>query len=143
MKMCDTGKLETCPPNATCRQVSSSDKDGTCNCDNNFIFNALYSNATDYCLRLKTTTPRSSRIGAQSEGIIEIQRSAAASPPHHHIIGGILIPIFLVFSIVGSAYLVIRYRVVHRIRERFFVNRHHRPSYHDVMMGSDFDPPLI
>lgn len=63
--------------------------------------------------------------------------------PHHHIIGGILIPLVLVSAFVSGAYFVVRYRVLQRFRDRIMGRRRRRPTYQDVMLGTEFDPPLI
>lgn len=127
-----------CPPNSHCSQQRG---DGDyCVCEHTHIVNALYTSDDDYCLMDYTT------IATPSAEEESVQREAAPSEtPHHHIIGGILIPLFLVSAFVSGAYLVVRYRVFQRIRERVMGRRRRRrrPTYQDVMLGTEFDPPLI
>lgn len=104
-----------------------------------YIFNALYTNDQDYCF-LDHTTPALLPAAISVSG-----QSAAASDtiPHHHIISGILIPLVLVASFVGVAYVMVRYRVLQRIRDKAMGRRRrHRPTYH-MGSGTEFDPPLI
>lgn len=121
-----------CPPNSHCTELS--DQHGECFCTSGYIFNALYTNDKDYCFLDHTTIlPAAISISGPS--------SSSTTPPHHHIVGGILIPLVLVAAFVGGAYLVVRYRLLQRIRDRALGRRRrHRPTYH---MGTEFEPPLI
>ncbi|XP_059614160.1 uncharacterized protein LOC132260201 isoform X2 [Phlebotomus argentipes] len=111
---------------------------GKCECSetDNYQFNAMYESEAEYCVQRRPGTAKADTV----------QVILRRPPSSHHIVGGILIPILVVLIIVGVVYGTVRYRVAQRIREavvsRFFVR--HRPSYQDVMMGTDFDdPPLI
>uniref|UniRef100_A0A6B2ECW6 Putative secreted protein n=1 Tax=Phlebotomus kandelakii TaxID=1109342 RepID=A0A6B2ECW6_9DIPT len=139
VKNCSTSDLDSdCPINSRCLQTLVDSTSGKCECSetDNYQFNAMYENEADYCVRRHTETAKADTV----------QVVLRRPPSSHHIVGGILIPIFVVLIIVGVVYGTVRYRVAQRIREavvsRFFVR--HRPSYQDVMMGTDFDdPPLI
>lgn len=95
-----------------------------------FIFNALFSGDQDYCLQDQATIRPAAAV-------------SGPSVPHHHIVGGILIPLGLVVVLVGAAYATVRYRLLQRLRDRLRGRRRQRPTYQDVMMGTEFDPPLI
>lgn len=140
VKNCSTSDLDNsdCPINSRCLQTLVDSSRGTCLCSetDNYQFNAMYESDADYCV------PRPVEMAKADTVQVILQRP----PSTHHIVGGILIPIFVVLIILGVVYGTVRYRVAQRIREavvsRFFVR--HRPSYQDVMMGTDFDdPPLI
>lgn len=133
-----------CPPLSMCVQVDNLE--GLCECANTttHLFNPKFTGDQDYCIDVSKQQPEledEHNSPAHSEGIIDV--GGSSGPPHHHILGGILIPIAVVLTIVGCAYLVIRYRIVRRIRDRWS-GRRHRPTYQDVMMASsEFEPPLI
>uniref|UniRef100_A0A1B0CVX1 Uncharacterized protein n=2 Tax=Lutzomyia longipalpis TaxID=7200 RepID=A0A1B0CVX1_LUTLO len=138
VKNCSTNSLDNCPINSRCLQKFMNSFRGICECSyaDNYHFNAMYESDADYCVQWH---------GDEAE-MDAVQVLLHRPPSTHHIVGGILIPIFVVLIIVGVVYGTVRYRVAQRIREavmsRFFVR--HRPSYQDVMMGTDFDdPPLI
>lgn len=103
---------------------------GQCLCSPQYKLNTDYTKDEDYCLVDHTTILPAA-----------ISNPGASSTPHHHIVGGILIPLVLVASFIGVAYIIVRYRVLQRVRERISGRRRrHRPTYH---MGTEFDPPLI
>lgn len=119
-----------CPPNAKC--LERFGQEGECTCALGFIYNTLNTNDQDYCFLDQTPIRPAAAISGQT-----------TETPHHHIIGGILIPMVLVAVLIGGAYVTVRYRLLQRVRDRFFGRRRQRPTYQDVMMGTEFDPPLI
>lgn len=127
-RKCNITSLSGCPPNTRCSEITNLE--GECICDSGFIFNALFTGDQDYCFVDQTTIRPAAAVSDQSA-------------PHHHIIGGILIPLVLVAVLIGGAYATVRYRLLQRLRDRFGGRRRQRPTYQDVMMGTEFDPPLI
>lgn len=121
-----------CPLNSHCRERDG--RDGECNCRSGYVFNSRYTSDQEYCVVNNATISIPAAISISGP-------TTASEPPHHHIIGGILIPLVLVASFVGGAYIVVRYRVLQRVRDKVLGRRRrHRPTYH---MGTEFDPPLI
>lgn len=124
------------------QQNQTSTVDGICNCVDNLIYNTNYTNDSDYCIAFnKSHDNNTVNISDVTEN------SSAASrqipPSTHHIVGGILIPILLVFIFFGIAITMKRLNVMQRIRN-IRRTRRNRPLYEDVMMGNDNDdPPLI
>lgn len=132
-----------CPPNSYCLQRSNGDIEGDCVCKHSHIINALYTSPEDYCLMDYATISTTEDVFVHREMLsVPDTDHGGIQTPHHHIIGGILIPLVLVTAFVSGAYFVVRYRVFQRLREHL-IGRRRRPTYQDVMLATEFDPPLI
>ncbi|GAB0096246.1 hypothetical protein DMENIID0001_117290 [Sergentomyia squamirostris] len=147
VKNCSISNLDNfCPINSRCLQTLATNSNGKCECSeiDNYQFNAMYENDEDYCVQRHEVEKKEEMMIPKTVDTVQV---VLRRPPNsHHIVGGILIPVVVVIIIVAVVYGTVRYRIAQRLREafmsRFFVR--HRPSYQDVMMGTDFDdPPLI
>ena len=114
-----------------------------CICKNDFDFNPNFHNDTDYCI----SNPKSKNksilpLEVDTTSAANLYQAKLTPVGSHHIIGGILIPIFIVLIVIGAAYGVKRLEIIRRIRE-FRMRRRRQPFYEDVMMNQDNDDPPL
>lgn len=128
-----------------------------------FQFNPAFTTNDTYCIELadpliqrtdrtdpntrSTTTKKDTDTTVASESTAaseQYQQTARKKPSPHHVMAGILIPIAMVFIVVGSVFAYKRLHITQRIRN-IRRTRRSRPFYEDVMLGSNDtdDPPLI
>lgn len=161
--------LYPCPDHSTCVEKDASGNGGTCNCKQNFVFNTKYKNSTiDYCIEStqkiennnqqqqnnakfnsgnsdkNVSNDNDNMLGDSAPNLNSFQQKLRPKPSPHHVIAGILIPIILVFIVIGTVFVYKKLHITQRIRN-IRRTRRSRPFYEDVMLGSNDndDPPLI
>lgn len=75
------------------------------------------------------------------------EENKAVSPQTHHILGGIIVPIMIVFAFIGVVYGIRKYDVLERaqnyIRNRRTGGQTHQTRYDGLENDFDDDPLLI
>jgi len=169
MRNCTISKTDSCPVGSICSQTVESSSDGICKCPSNKTFNENYTSDETYCvpatqpLAPTTTTtvapttpstttttttttttppPKITTIAPTKAPEPEVIKEPVAPEPHH-LLGGIMIPLFVVLAFIGAVFAVKRYDLIERsqdwIRERGIRrNRHNYTNHFD-----EFDDPLL
>ncbi|XP_055379926.1 uncharacterized protein LOC129611039 [Condylostylus longicornis] len=153
LKTCNTHSLKGCPPHSICEEINETTSE--CKCEPNYDLNSKYKNDSEYCIfnnrTANTRTKLTQATITQRVVLVSSKVSTPVSLParsipetDHHIVGGILIPLFIVLLVIGAAYGLKRLEIIRRIREFQMRRRRQRPFYEDVMMSHENDePPLI
>lgn len=64
------------------------------------------------------------------------------APEPHHILGGILLPIFIVLGFIGAVFAVRKYDLIERAHG-FIRNRNQQARYNGLMENDFDDDPLL
>lgn len=147
MKNCSSQILNACPINSRCSEISAELWNGRCTCDPiRYTFNPKYIDAKDYCIQKKDENIANETHKSDKDDDSANPSDGSTHPPPgvHHIAAGILIPIVLVFVVIGAVFVYKKLHITHRVRNMRRTRRNHTP-YEDVMLGNNDndDPPLI
>lgn len=126
VRNCNTEDIlsSSCPFSTKCVEHQPGSNNGHCQCQKGHVFNPKYTSNLDYCIN--------ENIKHNSSVPHEEELKAMAQP--HHMVAGIVIPIVLVFIVIGL--MMMAFKKLHILR-----HIRQSPFYEDVMLGDD--PPLI
>jgi hypothetical protein len=130
-KQCDTSQLDNCPPASDCFEING--KVGECRCRDNHDWNGNSFEDNSYCIEsTKSTISDRKRLISSDKNTV----------PHQHLIGGIVLPIFIVCTFLGLVFVFMKLEIYQKCHDLLLLFRPR--SYQNVSVNNDLDDdPLL
>lgn len=156
VRNCSTQTFLACPSSSVCTEIRADVPDGKCKCQPRTKFNPNYHDDSEYCVPSEEKAPADENAPNETHKADDTSskpadpmpndgiKTISQSPSAHHVAAGILIPILLVFIVIGTVFMYKKLHITHRVRN-IRRTRRSRPFYEDVMLANNDndDPPLI